>query len=115
MKRLPAFLMLCTLVYGVEAAGRIDEPQLRALDEKCEAARAAALSPIREGMARRCVQERPYLADPEEQCRLEMSTYGDTFSGARGAAIRGMFYDLPECVAAAAAWKEWEASRPWKD
>jgi hypothetical protein len=44
-----------------------------------------------------------------------MSTYGNTFSGARGAAIRGMYYDLPECVAAAEGWKKWEASRPWKN
>lgn len=105
--------ILSLLVGGAGAAD--DQARLRALDQKCEDARARRLAPIREEMARQCMAERRYMANPEQDCRLEMSTYGDTFTGPRGAAIRGRFYDLPECLAAASAWKEWEASRPWKN
>jgi len=105
--------ILSLLVGGAGAAD--DQARLRALDQKCEDARASRLAPIREEMARQCMAERRYMANPEQDCRLEMSTYGDTFTGPRGAAIRGRFYDLPECLAAASAWKEWEASRPWKN
>lgn len=108
-------LLLPIMAATARVANAMDETQLRALDQKCEDARAARLAPVRERMARQCEQEKRYLGNQERDCKLEMSTYGDTFSGARGAAIRGQFYDLPECVAAAAAWKEWEASRPWKD
>ena len=113
-----ALLLLCPLallLFAGSAGAADDEARLRALDQQCEEARAKRLAPIREEMARRCVAERRYLANPEQDCRLEMSTYGDTFTGPRGAAIKGRFYDLPECLAAASAWKEWEASRPWKN
>jgi hypothetical protein len=115
MSKLPVLCLLTLLLFASWAGAADDEARLRALDQKCEEARAKRLAPIREEMARRCVAERRYLANPEQDCRLEMSTYGDTFTGARGAAIKGQFYDLPECLAAASAWKEWEASRPWKN
>lgn len=115
MSKLPLICLLTLFLFANLAGAEDDEARLRALDQKCEDARAKRLAPIREEMARRCVAERRYLANPEQDCRLEMSTYGDTFTGARGAAIRGKFYDLPECLAAASAWKEWEASRPWKN
>jgi hypothetical protein len=99
---------------SVTAAADPDEEQLRRMDQKCEEARAAKLAPAREELARKCEQEERYLGDKKRDCALEVSTYGDTFSGARGAAIRGKYYDLPECVAATEAWKKWEASRPWK-
>ena len=84
------------------------------MDQQCENARAAKLAPVREQLARKCEQEERYLGNKKRDCALEVSTYGDTFSGARGASIRGMYYDLPECVAASEAWKKWEASRPWQ-
>lgn len=115
MKRQCMAVMLVLSVTGALAASDPDEGQLRKLDQKCEEVRAARLAPVREKMARECVQEQRYLANPGRDCALEMSTYGDTFSGARGAAIRGQYYDLPECVAAAEAWKKWEATRPWKN
>ncbi|MFL6715727.1 MAG: hypothetical protein ACJ8G3_05115 [Burkholderiaceae bacterium] len=110
--------LLCLLTLPLFAgwAGAADDEAVpRALDQKCEEARAKYLAPIREEMTQQCVAEGRYSANPERDCRLEMSTYGDTFTGPRGAAIKGQFYDLPECVAAAKAWKEWEASRPWKN
>ncbi len=100
---------------GTWAASDLDEEKLRMMDQKCEEVRAAKLAPVRERMARECEQETRYLGNPRRDCALEMSTYGNTFSGARGAAIRGQYYDLPECVAAAEAWKKWEATRPWKN
>jgi hypothetical protein len=115
MSQLPLLCLLILSLVASRAGAEDDEARLRALDQKCEDARAKRLAPIRAEMARRCVAERRYLANPEQDCRLEMSTYGDTFQGPRGAAIKGKFYDLPECLAAASAWKDWEASRPWKN
>ena len=115
MSRLTRPLLLSLCAATAWAGNAMDETQLQALDRKCEEARAARLAPIRERMAQQCEREKRYLANPERDCRLEMSTYGNTFTGPRGAAIRGQFYDLPECVAAATAWEKWEASRPWKD
>lgn len=115
MSKLPLLCLLTLSLLAHRAGAEDDEARLRVLDQKCEDARAKRLAPIREEMARRCVAERRYLANPEQDCRLEMSTYGDTFQGPRGAAIKGKLYDLPECLAAASAWKEWEASRPWKN
>ncbi len=71
---------------------RLDE-----LDRKCEAARAVKLAPIRAELIDRCV-----MVDrrPREVCEREFANYGDTQATARGKAVAGMFYDLPECVAA---------------
>jgi hypothetical protein len=115
MTKLAVLTLLFFRVASALATSDDGQEKLRLLDQKCEAARAAKLAPIRERMARNCEQERPYSANPKQECDLEMSTYGNTFTGARGAAIRGLYYDLPECRAADAAWKEWEASRPWKN
>lgn len=115
MKRQWTCILLCSAITGAWAAADPDEEQLRQMDRQCEDARAAKLAPIREALARKCEQEQRYLGNPKRDCALEASTYGNTFSGARGAAIRGQYYDLPECVAASEAWKKWEASRPWKN
>jgi hypothetical protein len=108
-------LVICGVACTAWAAADPDEEQLHKMDQKCEEARAAKLAPVRTELARKCEQEERYLGNQKRDCALEVSTYGDTFSGARGAAIRGMYYDLPECVAATEAWKKWEASRPWKN
>ena len=115
MKKYRIVLLLCLGASRAWAASDIDEVKLRSMDQKCEAARAARLAPVRDRMAHQCEQENRYLANPSRDCALEMSTYGDTFSGARGAAIRGQYYDLPECLAADDAWRKWEATRPWKN
>jgi hypothetical protein len=115
MKRHWLWFALIGVACSAWSATDPDEEQLRQMDSRCEAARAAKLAPIREQIARKCEQERRYLGNQKRDCALEASTYGDTFSGARGAAIRGMYYDLPECVAASEGWKKWEASRPWKN
>lgn len=108
-------LLLISIACSVVAAADPDEEQLRRMDQRCEDARAVKLAPVRAELARKCEQEERYLGNKKRDCALEVSTYGDTFAGPRGAAIRGMYYDLPECVAATDAWKKWEASRPWKN
>ncbi len=92
----------------------INEEQLRVLDQQCEQARSAALAPIREKLARECEQSRPGSPDPRQECETELSTYGNSRSGAGGTVVRGLFYDLPECRRAQAAWEEWDKSRPWR-
>ena len=115
MNRYGVGILLCLCASGAWSASDIDEEKLRTMDQKCEEVRAARLAPEREKLARACEKETRYLGNPRQDCKLEMSTYGNTFSGARGAAIQGKYYDLPECVAAAEAWKKWEATRPWKN
>jgi hypothetical protein len=111
---LSATMTLSLLGGPSHAQGTDDETSIRALDAKCEQARAARLAPVRRDLARQCEQEPRRGANKEEECRLETSTYGDTFRGPRGAAIEGMFYDLPECMAARTAWQKWEKDQPWK-
>jgi hypothetical protein len=111
---LSAAMALALFAGPLQAQGASDETSIRALDAKCEQARAARLAPVRRDLAKQCEQEERRGANKVEECRLETSTYGDTFRGPRGAAIEGMFYDLPECEAARAAWQKWEKDQPWK-
>lgn len=71
---------------------RLDE-----LDRRCEAARAAKLAPIRAELIDKCVR---IDKRPREVCEAEFANYGDTKRTAHGKAVGGLFYDLPECVAA---------------
>jgi hypothetical protein len=85
---------------GVPAALAQSEAELKRLDEldrKCEAARLAKLAPIRAELIDRCVR---IDKRPREVCESEFAHYGDTKATAHGKAIAGLFYDLPECVAA---------------
>ncbi|MCX8114006.1 MAG: hypothetical protein N3D71_02920 [Burkholderiaceae bacterium] len=85
---------------GVPAALAQSEAELKRLDEldrKCEAARLAKLVPIRAELIDRCVR---IDKRPREVCESEFAHYGDTKATAHGKAIAGLFYDLPECVAA---------------
>ncbi|MDB5852788.1 MAG: hypothetical protein JWR22_829 [Herminiimonas sp.] len=112
-----AMLFTMAILFSVGPAyaqGASDPESIRGLDAKCEQARAARLAPVRRDLAKQCEQEPRRGTNKEEECRLETSTYGDTFRGPRGAAIEGMFYDLPECMAARAAWQKWEKDQPWK-
>lgn len=111
--------ILLSIVTAAAAVGSapaigMGEQELRELDRKCEEARTAALAPIRAKLARECEQSRPRSPDPRQECQVELSTYGNSRTGARGNVIPGLFYDLPECKAAQAAWAEWDKSRPWK-
>lgn len=78
--------------------------RLDQLDRKCEAARAAKLAPIRAELIDKCVR---INRRPREACESEFAHYGDTKGTAQGKAVAGMFYDLPECVAAFEARQEY--------
>lgn len=85
---------------GAPAALAQSEAELKRLDEldrKCEAARLAKLAPIRAELIDKCVS---IDKRPREACESEFAHYGDTKATAHGKAIAGLFYDLPECVAA---------------
>jgi hypothetical protein len=70
------------------------------LDQQCEAAREKKLAPLRAQKIDACVnQEKRSRAD----CESELGTFGNTRGKAGGGAIGGLFYDLPECVAATSA------------
>lgn len=104
-----AVLSICS-----SACMALSEADLRALDQRCEEARTRALTPIREKLARECIATRPQSRDPKQECETEVSTYGNSRTGAHGNVVPGLFYDLPECREAQAAWQRWDQSRPWK-
>jgi hypothetical protein len=79
--------------------------RIKALDERCEAARAAKLAPTREELAQRCAGQTGRSLD---ECRREASTYGDRSKRGLAGPARG--YDAPECKEAAAARRAFESS-----
>ena len=107
-------LLLSAMAISIPAAATPTLEELRALDQRCEEARAAALAPVREEMKRKCIKERGGAANAEQECATEVSTYGNSRTGARGNVVPGMLYDLPECKAAQAAWDEREKNPPWR-
>ncbi|MFN3564565.1 MAG: hypothetical protein ACK4V1_01075 [Burkholderiaceae bacterium] len=95
----PIAAALAALV-GASSALAQSEAEFKRLDEldrRCEAARLAKLAPIRAELIDRCVR---IDKRPRETCASEFAHYGDTKAAAHGKAIAGLFYDLPECVAA---------------
>jgi len=65
----------------------------RQLDQACEAARAKVLVPLRRDMVAECVAKEQR---DQTDCEAEFSNYGE-----RAGTRPPLFYDLPECVAAA--------------
>ena len=110
---LPWLAVLMLQIFPVAGHAQ-SEDQLRVLDQRCEEARTRALAPIRQKMAQDCIPTRARSPDPKQECETEVSTYGNSRTGARGNVVPGLFYDLPECQEAQAAWKRWDESRPWK-
>jgi hypothetical protein len=88
------------------------QEKLKSLDKKCEDARAVKLAPIRKHLARECAADRRRSMSLKE-CEMETATYGNNMAGALGATIIGLYYDLPECTAAAEDRKEREAAKTW--
>lgn len=70
------------------------------LDRRCEAARERALAPIRARLIQACVTRDK---QPSQECEEAFARYGNTRGKAGGGAVGGMFYDLPECLAASKA------------
>jgi hypothetical protein len=89
-------LMLLALAAPVRAQSDAELKRLDELDRQCEQAREAKLAPMRAERIERCVRDEKR---PRDECTAELSTWGNTQS-VRGGSRTGMFYDLPECVAA---------------
>lgn len=100
MRRVLAALLLVLLAPGVSAQSEAELKRYAELDRRCEAAREKKLAPLRTQRIEECVKVNKR---PRAQCEDELSSYGNTRAKAGGGAIGGMFYDLPECVAATAA------------
>ncbi len=79
---------------GVVAA---DEASVRALEQKCEAAREAKLKPLREAEIARCKAEK---RNDAAECERFWSDYGNAVRMPNGTMQPRMFHDLPECLAA---------------
>jgi len=99
MRPLFAPLFAVGLLALVAPAGAQSDAALKRLDEldrQCEQAREAKLAPMRAERIERCVRDEKR---PRDECTAELSTWGNTQT-VRGGSRTGMFYDLPECVAA---------------
>jgi len=87
---------LLALAAPADAQSDADLKRLDELDRQCEQARESKLAPMRAERIERCVRDEKR---PRDECTAELSTWGNTQS-VRGGSRTGMFYDLPECVAA---------------
>lgn len=97
-------LLLFLLPVSVLAQSESELQRYAELDGQCEAARARKLAPMRAEKVEACVRnQKRSRAD----CESEFENFGNTHGKAGGGAIGGMFYDLPQCVAAAAARNEY--------
>jgi len=74
-----------------------DEAAVRALEQKCEAAREVKLKPLREAEIARCKAEK---RNDASECERYWSDYGDAIRLPNGAMQPRMFHNLPECLAA---------------
>jgi hypothetical protein len=85
--------------------------RLKALDARCEHARLEKLAPIRRQLIEECIEQKRPDYSPQD-CEGGYAAYGDSTVGPNMNLIQGQYYDLPECVEAALAWREWELSQP---
>lgn len=93
---LPASSCLLLLLFWTVPLAVADDERVakqRQLDHACEAARQKTLAPVRRDMVEECVAKEKR---EQEDCETAYSHYGER-TGARPP----LFYDLPECVAAA--------------
>lgn len=92
------FLLACAFLLPRPAAAQSEAElkRLDALDQACEAAREKKLAPLRAARIERCVRED---RRSREECTAELANWGQT-QGTKQGARAGLFYDLPECVAA---------------
>ena len=99
--------LVCGAVGADDYYGQMN--RLKALDKRCEQAREVKLAPIRDRLVQDCQKDRHKTM---QDCRDEFSGYGQSTTGPNRNFIRGLYYDLPECLQAEQAWKAWEASQP---
>ncbi len=99
MKQSALIALIAALVAIPAATVAQTEAEMRRLaelDAVCEAARERKLAPLRAERTERCVREEKR---PRELCQAENAHWGNT-RAVRGGARAGLFYDLPECIAA---------------
>lgn len=82
--------------------------QVHALDRQCEGARTAKLNPIRARKVEQCVAGGKRS---RAHCATFFSTYGNNSGRVHGGVVRGLFYDLPQCVAAKKALTQMQAAQ----
>jgi hypothetical protein len=108
MRPLIAVALLVSIVAAAappaQAQTEAEMKRLDELDRVCEQARSKKLAPLRAERIERCVAETRGKGEADarrvrEQCEREFANFGDT-QQTRTGANAGMFYDLPECVAA---------------
>jgi len=111
MKNRPVLLLTASLVYGAAGADDYYEwmSRLKALDQRCEQARAMKLAPVRDRLIQDCAKDRRKTL---QDCQQEAMAYGESTTGPNRNLVKGLYYDLSECQQAAQAWKDWEKSQP---
>ena len=102
--RVHLFLLMLVLPLGAAAQSEAELKHYADLDRQCEAARAKKLAPLRAKKIDACVNQDKR---PRAECEDEFANYGNTHARTSGGAVGGLFYDLPECVAAQAARNEY--------
>ncbi len=100
MKQLLVLGLLLLPAFAALAQSEAELKRYADLDRQCEAAREKRLAPVRAKKIDACIKEDK---KSRAECEEEFGSFGNTHGKAGGGAISGMFYDLPECVAAAAA------------
>ena len=90
-----AIVLFATLP-AAQAQSEAELKKLADLDRACEAAREKRLAPMRAERIERCVKEE---RRPRADCTEEFANWGNPQKVASGTRP-GMFYDLPECLAA---------------
>jgi hypothetical protein len=100
MKPVFVAVVLATLFTSVVptayAQSEADQKKVAELERVCEAAREKKLAPMRAERIERCVKQDKRS---RESCTEEFANFGNTQAVSTGVRA-GMFYDLPECVAA---------------
>lgn len=91
-----AAMLFAAASQGAGAQSEAEQKQLVELDRVCEAAREKRLAPMRAERIERCVKNG---GRTQESCTEEFAHWGNTQKLATGARA-GLFYDLPECIAA---------------
>jgi len=100
MRLRPHLLLVLWLPLGALAQSEAELGRYAELDRQCETAREKKLAPLRAEKIEACVREQKR---PRTDCETELANFGNTQAKAGGGAVGGMFYDLPQCLAATAA------------
>ena len=101
----PALVSAIALVFatfaGADALAAASDTTkaYQAAQQTCESARLQKLEPLRRQKVAQCVRS----GKSQQHCKTFYSTYGNNSNNVNGSVVRGRFYDLPACRAAARA------------